>query len=537
MPLLDPRPCAWPVLITLASLLGGCAADAIALAPSASDVPFRPASSASAGGQAIENAPPTRSRDFALPPATSPLPGSGTPEIDPRHTYTLAELIDLAQSINPDTKVAWEQARQAALAVGLVKALYLPELTATVVGGYQQISGGGQVSADGLGTLSSTHDTDAHGTISSVAMRWLLFDFGQRDALATAAGQVSLASNIRFNGTHQRVVYDVARQFYEYTAARQRTSIAQQSRGESARLFDAAQDKLKHGIGTTVDVAQAQQLLAQADLALVQAQGAERDNYHALLSAIGLPLQTAIKVEDVSHRPLSSASIVPVEQLVRDALARRPDIQASAALARAAKAGITAADADFLPKVFVTGSSTFLNGSLNVTSLPSLGALAPGGGSGGAVSTSTNSSNQTILGGIAIPLYDGGLRQVRLLEAQSRADAAEQSVVRLQQNAATEIVAADDALRTSFAANKAAGVLVQASTVSQSAASSAYGSGAGTLTAGVEAEKLLLSARLAQAEAHGTALIAAAALAFATGHLGSPEALAPLQASSRSQSR
>ena len=42
--------------------------------------------------------------------------------IDPSHEYTLAELIDLAQSSNPRTRIAWNAARNAALATGMVKA-------------------------------------------------------------------------------------------------------------------------------------------------------------------------------------------------------------------------------------------------------------------------------------------------------------------------------------------------------------------------------------------------------------------------------
>ena len=33
------------------------------------------------------------------------------PAIDPRKTYNLAELIDIAQRSNPETRVAWERAR------------------------------------------------------------------------------------------------------------------------------------------------------------------------------------------------------------------------------------------------------------------------------------------------------------------------------------------------------------------------------------------------------------------------------------------
>src|SRR4030095_13560106 len=43
------------------------------------------------------------------------------PAIDPRKTYNLAELIDIAQRSNPETRVAWERARMAAAAAGLTE--------------------------------------------------------------------------------------------------------------------------------------------------------------------------------------------------------------------------------------------------------------------------------------------------------------------------------------------------------------------------------------------------------------------------------
>src|SRR5262245_5622972 len=44
--------------------------------------------------------------------------------IDPQRRYELAELVDLAQQRNPETRVAWERARQAAIGVGLVESEY-----------------------------------------------------------------------------------------------------------------------------------------------------------------------------------------------------------------------------------------------------------------------------------------------------------------------------------------------------------------------------------------------------------------------------
>ncbi len=40
--------------------------------------------------------------------------GSSHVSINPRKIYGLAELIDIAERNNPDTRVAWERARQAA---------------------------------------------------------------------------------------------------------------------------------------------------------------------------------------------------------------------------------------------------------------------------------------------------------------------------------------------------------------------------------------------------------------------------------------
>lgn len=57
--------------------------------------------------------------------------------IDVERRYDLPQLIDLAQSINPATRSAWHRARQAAIAVGMTEATYLPLITASVVGGSQ----------------------------------------------------------------------------------------------------------------------------------------------------------------------------------------------------------------------------------------------------------------------------------------------------------------------------------------------------------------------------------------------------------------
>lgn len=42
------------------------------------------------------------------------------------HEYTLPELIDIAKRENPQTRVAWEVARNAGLGAGIAASTYLP---------------------------------------------------------------------------------------------------------------------------------------------------------------------------------------------------------------------------------------------------------------------------------------------------------------------------------------------------------------------------------------------------------------------------
>src|SRR5438067_12850309 len=57
------------------------------------------------------------------------------PAIDPRKTYNLAELIDIPQRSNPETRVAWQRGRMAAAAVGLTESASYAFIVAAAVGG------------------------------------------------------------------------------------------------------------------------------------------------------------------------------------------------------------------------------------------------------------------------------------------------------------------------------------------------------------------------------------------------------------------
>src|SRR5215831_1467150 len=124
------------------SALAGCALlaacnDTRDLAPASPDTPwqFEPSKEAPARPAAA----PVAAKRFAVPDNTAvQLPPPA--DIDPKHVYSLVELIDIAQRRNPATRVAWEEARQAAIKVGIAQAAYLPVLTAGALAGYERLA-------------------------------------------------------------------------------------------------------------------------------------------------------------------------------------------------------------------------------------------------------------------------------------------------------------------------------------------------------------------------------------------------------------
>ncbi len=346
-------------------------------------------------------------------------------------------------------------------------------------------------------------------------MEWLLFDFGERAALVDAAKQASVISNIAFTAAHQELIYAVSLAFYKNAAARARLATATQSLKNAEAVQAAAEDRRTHGIGTVIEVAQARQGVAQVRLAVVEATGGAQNAYLALLGAMGVSPLTKIRIADVSGRRLSPSMAAPAASVISESIARRPDVQTAYAAQKASLAGVQAAEAEFMPKLFVSATGTYNNGDLNLSAIPSVGQQAP------TVNISGSHFGGTLLAGISMPVYDGGSRAALLAQAQAETDSADARMARVRDEAVRTIVLADNALRTSLAAVSASQALVSAGQTTFDAALAGYRNGVVSITDAILAETQLLQAKNASSDAYSTALAAAATLALSTGTLGS----------------
>jgi outer membrane protein len=284
----------------------------------------------------------------------------------------------------------------------------------------------------------------------------------------------------------------------------------------------AAEDRYKRGIGTVVEAAQTRQATAEARLAEVHAEGAAQNAYLALISAMGISPMTRLTIADISRRRLPRSLTESIESVVSKSLARRPDVLTGYATVQASLAGLRAAQAEFFPKVFASGTGTRLSGSLNITAIPGIDQQLPIVNlPSNQLGVSTRQLGGTALVGATVPLYDGGSRAALLEQARDRVDKAETTLTQIRNEATRQIVVARNSLKTNLSAYSASTALAAAAQTTFDAALAAYRNGVGSITDVTLAERQLLVAKNAATDAYSTALSAAATLALAAGVLGS----------------
>ena len=86
-----------------------------------------------------QTAPPVPERSWnvslAKQPFTAPPRPAPALNLDPEKVYTLSELVDAAEKNNPETRVAWENAKARAAELGIARSSLYPTLAAAALAG------------------------------------------------------------------------------------------------------------------------------------------------------------------------------------------------------------------------------------------------------------------------------------------------------------------------------------------------------------------------------------------------------------------
>jgi outer membrane protein len=432
--------------------------------------------------------------------AAHAIPDSKIASIDAAHPYSLAELVDIAEQNNPTARIAWERAKQRAESLGIARSEYFPILVGIAAfGDSRQISPfPAQLIPKGYSMV------EVPFAQPEIALDYLLFDFGRREAKVDSAVAQKLASGAHFIRTNQEVAFRVATAYYNLVTAQERLHAAKETLRTAQTTQDAAEFQLANGRSTMPDVLNARAETAQATFDLESAQGDEMVARVLLTEEIGIEPSPNIVIDAQETAPLPQTITMSIEELIDRAVQSRPDLAEQAAEIRAAGDEVRSARADYRPRITLSASAA-------QTSLWPTSDSGPLG----------NASQPTWSATLAVQwrIFDGGARKHALREAESKNREEEDKMTDLHDRATREVWSAYIGFRTAAQKQRAAVALLQSAITSYDASLEAYRYGVRTLVDVVTAQRQLAQARLSNVSARSGLFLGAVDLEFVTGNL------------------
>ena len=416
-------------------------------------------------------------------------------QLDLDHDYTLAELIDLAEQHNPETRVAWQVARSKAATLGIARSSLYPTMSAVVIA----------VSLRQAALIGQYFHRQTEGVFEPILhVEYLVFDVGGRSGQIDAAKASLLASNLAFNDTHRHIIYQTASTYYRLLNAEGQRQAAAASLENAKAVEEDARARLANGLATKPDELEATAARTQAEYDLQAAVGNVDVAQGDLATAIGIEPGVRFKVEAIDALKLPSSVADSVDQEINRAFKQRPDILEQFARLRATRAAVTHARSTYFPSLSFKGDGGLARAYGQQD-------LLPGGYAQGEVWTAELDLKWT--------LFDGARREYRIAQAKADAKAAQAEIDAIRDQIADQVWTAYSNTQTALRQQQAATALLTASQQSYEAAHEAYGYGVRNLLDVVSAQKALAQARSEDIATRSRLLLEVTNLAFQTGDL------------------
>ena len=305
-----------------------------------------------------------------------------------------------AYANNPTITSALMSVKVAAENIALRKSAILPNIGAGVT------STGSFTSVAGSGTGSGT--TLGQTTTAGLSYSQTLFDNNKTNANVEQARALVQVANQSLRDAEQTVLLSVVTAYMNVILNTQLMQLRNDSVTFYTSQVKAAQDRLRIGEGTKIDVAQAEASLASAVA-----------SYKSAIAS--LQTAEASYAHWVGHKPknlspdFNYGTLIPVsvDKAISLADSLNPSILEAKAAIRAAQAGVDIANDEFGPTLGVTGS---------------LGPSFTSSSTGGAPATSTSAFGGSLKLSFTVPIYAGGAlgagsRQANLSQIKSNLDA------------------------------------------------------------------------------------------------------------------
>lgn len=443
-----------------------------------------------------QTAPPSPERAWSVTgfsqSGTAKVAPASRPPLDPTVAYSLPDLIDIAERNNPQTRVYWQRAREAAESLGISRAALYPTLAAVASASINQYS-----LFDG-----KFHHENTTLFPSLFTLSWTAFDFGTRGAKIDVAKANLLAADFSFNDIHRNLIFQVTQAYYKLLNALSQQDAAQAALTDAQTLREAVESKLTNGFSTLPDVLDARAAAAQAEYDLASVRGIRETAQGDLETLLHAAHGDRLQVKDVGSVPAADATEMPFQTIAERALAQRPDLLAQNARIQAADAAVRQARSAYFPVLGFSGNwghSNAIGQQKGDDEMHS--AIYPW--------QAQFSLNWTI--------FDANARRKETERARSAAKEARAQLEDTQDRVENEVWTAWVQFQTAVEQQKAADALVSAAEQSWSASLEAFQAGVRTFIDVSSAQKNLARARTARVSARLTLLTSIANLAFRAG--------------------
>src|ERR1700678_1236668 len=432
--------------------------------------------------------------------AAREIPREGRATLDPVHPYTLAELIDVAEHHNPGTRTIWERAKQKARELGVAKAAYYPGLEGLAVFGDRRL----------IDPFPEPLAPRGYVTVEvpivepSVALEYLIFDFGKRQATVDYAKQEKLVAGADVIQVNQALAFRVASAYYQLVTAQERLQATQDTLRTAQTTQDAAENRLDNGLATLPDVLNARAETSQAVFDEESADGDEKIARVTLTEVVGADPSPYITIDSQRSAPLPENLTMSIDGLIDRAMKNRPELMAQSLRIRSAEARIRAAKAEYKPQIVLSGSGA----QTSIWPTADYGQRGP-----------ASLPTWSVELGVHWRIFDGGVRKNELLIAESKRREAEDELTTINDETTREVWTAYIAFRTALRKHDAALALLESANTAYSASLDAYKYGVKNLVDVFTQENQLARARRSSVSARSELFLEAVNLEFATGNL------------------
>lgn len=275
----------------------------------------------------------------------------------------LNNLVDRALESNKDLQLAEARIRQARAQRRVTASSAFPTLD--VSGSYSRAKRSSGFSSFGTGPTSAIGGFVPGGSPvafdlfqTGLDATWEADLFGGVRRAVEAANADIAASQENLNDVLVTLLGEVATNYFQIRGNQRRIEIARQNIETQRQTVEVAQGRFKAGLGSRLEVVQAEALLAATESQIPALDSAVKQSIHQLGVLLGAePKALLPELSPPKPMPLAPPE-VPVG-LPSDLLRRRPDIRRTERQLAAATARIGVAVADLFPKLSLTGSAGY----------------------------------------------------------------------------------------------------------------------------------------------------------------------------------